>query len=829
MKPERVDYQAVLESLADGVEVDWAALETFAATAGERRRYHNLRLVARVAELHRTLVVDDHVPATVPASADAHLLVVPGAWGHLEVQERIAGGAFGDVYLARDPHLNRDVALKLLRLDTSTGLPERLLDEARTLARVRHPNVVTVHGADVRDDRAGLWMEFVHGRTLESWLQVHGALGPGEATTLGVDVCRALAAVHGAGLVHGDVKAQNVMREDGGRIVLMDFGAGRVQGAHVAALAGTPLYLAPEVLAGEPATPRSDIYSLGVLLFHLLTGAYPYSAADLDGLRAAHADGSRAMLRDLRPDLPDSLVHAVHRALEPDPARRFATAGEMEQGLAQALQPSPVRTPSVWLIAASLTIVAALALLVAIPRSLPVSTAPVRSIAILPFVASGGLSDQQHLVTGLTTDVVREMQRFDVEVKRASTGRPNAAGGDIDERLAADSTVRGELRRTPTRTAVHIEVQRAGGAPLLSREYEVFDAALPVLARQIAEDVAKAVNALQRVGAALARPTQFAAYDAYQRGRALWEQRTPDSLKRSLEYFQQAAKLDPTYAAPWAGMADVYINQGVSAFGPLSPLEARRLAKDAATHALVLDPNLAEAHTSLAFAAFFHDWDWAGAEARFKKAIELNEQYALAHHWYANQLNAMGRQDEAMAEINRAQELEPLSIIIDRDVAWHLFFQQKYDEAIAHLEQTLARDSTYAPARSLLARALAERGRYSEALEHLRLAAPGMTRGVNLSFIAYVQARSGDTRAADATMAQVEKLRSGEFVPPYYDALVYTAEGRSRKALDALDRAYREQDSTLVGLMIDPRFERLRSEPRYQELVKRMHFPERPR
>ena len=818
----------MLESLADGAEVDWAALETLAASAGERRRYHNLRLVARVAELHRTLGAQENAAESGPAGPDAHAFVVPGAWGHLDVQERIAGGAFGDVYLARDPHLNRDVALKLLRLDTSTGLPERLLDEARTLARVRHPNVVTVHGADVRDGRAGLWMEFVHGRTLESWLRAQGALGPGEATTLGVDLCRALAAVHGAGLVHGDVKAQNVMREDGGRTVLMDFGAGRAQGAQVVALAGTPLYLAPEVLAGEPATPRSDIYSLGVLLFHLLTRAYPYSAADLDGLRAAHADGSRAMLRDLRPDLPDALVQAVQRALEPDPARRFATAGEMEQGLARALQPKPVRTPSVWLVAASLTMVAAIALVIAIPQLLTVSPPLARSIAILPFVASGGLSDQQHLVTGLTADVVRELQRFDVEVKRVSTGRPNAAAGD-EQAVGAEGTVRGELRRTPTRTAVHIEVQRAGGAPLWSREYEVIDAALPGLARQIAEDVAKAVNLLERVGAALARPTQFASYDAYQRGRALWEQRSPDSLTRSLEYFQQAAKLDPGYAAPWAGMADVYIAQGVSAFGMLSPLEARRLAKEAATRALELDPYSAEAYTSLGFAAFFHDWDWKGAETRFKKAIKLNEQYAQAHHWYANYLNAMGRQKEATVEIGRARTLEPLSIIIDRDVAWHFFFQGQYDEAIAHLEKTLVRDTTYSAARSLLGRALAERGRYNEAIEHLRLAAPGMTRGVNLSFIAYVQARSGATRAADATMAQVEEQRRVEYVPPYYDALVYIAEGRTVKALDALERSYREQDSTLVSLLIDPRFERLRGEPRYQDLVKRMHFPGSPR
>ncbi len=780
MKPERLEYQAVLESLADGAEVDWAALETFAATSGERRRYRNLRLVARVAELHRTLVVNDDAPA---ASPDAHLLAVPGAWGHLDVQERIAGGAFGDVYLARDPHLNRDVALKLLRLDASAVLPERLLDEARTLARVRHPNVVTVHGADVRDGRAGLWMEFVHGRTLESWLQVHGALGAGEATALGVDLCRALAAVHGAGLVHGDVKAQNVMREEGGRTVLMDFGAGRVQGANAVGLAGTPLYLAPEVLAGEPATPRSDIYSLGVLLFHLLTGSYPYSASDLDGLRAAHADGMRALLRDLRPDLPDTLVHAVHRALEADPARRFATAGEMEQDLAQAL--APVRFRSAWVIAAAATLAAAVALLVALPRS---SHSGIQSIAVLPFVMPESVNERPALA-GLTTDVVRELQRFDVAVKDATKAGPVTADVDLD--LDADVVVHTELR-SGDRTVVNVAVRRAGGSVFFGREYDVYDAALPTVARNIAKDLAGAIGASPRAGApAPAQPPNYEAYAAYQRGRLLVDERSESSLKRSLDYFDQAIKLDPAYAEPWAGKADAYIALGIPAFGSLPPLESRRLAKEALLKALELNPNLVEVHTSLAFAAYFQDWDWKVAEERFQKAIALNPQYALAHHWYADYLSAMGRFSEATNEIQRAQALEPLSIITNRDVAWHLFFQRRYDEAIAQLEETLRMDANYTNARTLLARALAEKQRYAEALDHLRKAAPFMSPGVNLSFVAYVQALSGDRRGADDSMAQIKAHGAEWSVPPYYLALVYAAEGRASLALDALEAAYR--------------------------------------
>jgi tetratricopeptide (TPR) repeat protein len=274
-------------------------------------------------------------------------------------------------------------------------------------------------------------------------------------------------------------------------------------------------------------------------------------------------------------------------------------------------------------------------------------------------------------------------------------------------------------------------------------------------------------------------------------------------------------------------MADAYISLGVAAFGPLEPLDARRLAKQAALKALELDPNLAEAHTSLAFAAFFHDWDWPRAEVEFQRAFSSNPQYALAHHWYADYLNAMGRQSEAMSEILKAQELEPLSIIIHRDVAWHLFFQRRYDEAIDHLHRTLEMDPGYAAARTLLARALAERGRYPEALQELKRAEDnGLARGPYLSFAAYVQAASGNRSGADDSLREIARVRATEYVPPYYDALVYVAERRFPKALDSLEQAYREQDSTLVSLKMDPRLEPIRGELRYRALVAKMKFPE---
>ena len=267
---------------------------------------------------------------------------VPERWGSLVVRERVGAGVFGEVYRAYDEQLQREVALKLLRVGSrsSDRLAAKVLNEGRLLARLRHPNVVMVHGVEARGDRVGLWMEFVRGCTLEQLLDRQGLFGAREAALIGQDLCRALAAVHAAGLVHRDVKAQNVMREEGGRVVLMDFGTGvpvrEDEGGRGAPAAGTPLYLAPELLDGGEATASSDLYSLGVLLYHLVTGGYPVVAASLGELKDAHQRGRRR-LHDARPDLPDAFIQAIDRALAPNPAERHASAGAMQEALTRAL------------------------------------------------------------------------------------------------------------------------------------------------------------------------------------------------------------------------------------------------------------------------------------------------------------------------------------------------------------------------------------------------------------------------------------------------------------------------------------------------------------
>lgn len=329
------DADGVAARVADGEPVAWDDVLRQAPDERQRRLIRHLRLVESVARVHRSPVAAELAettdgappPAAPPASA---------RWAHLELREKLGEGAFGEVYRAWDPRLHREVALKLLR-----GVGTAAIEEGRLLAKLRHPGVVAVHGAEIHDGRVGFWMELIRGRSLEQLLREQGPFGAREGALIGLELCRALAAVHGAGVVHRDVKADNAMREEGGRIVLTDFGAGIESGPGevpgTRTISGTPLYMAPEVLGGEPASRASDLYALGVLLFRLVTGSMPVEAATWAELRERHARRERKLLRDLRPDLPEAFVQVVERAIAPDPAARFSSAGQMEQSLAAAL------------------------------------------------------------------------------------------------------------------------------------------------------------------------------------------------------------------------------------------------------------------------------------------------------------------------------------------------------------------------------------------------------------------------------------------------------------------------------------------------------------
>jgi len=325
-------------SIADGDAIDWEAVCALAGDEDIRQFVDQLRVIAGVAEVHRSQIAETlaaETAAVVGAPAAASLHGGLGRWGHLVLIRKIGEGAFGEVYEALDTWLDHPRALKLLKPEIANRVSApQILHEARKLVRVRHPNVVMVHGADSHDGRVGFWMDLIEGQTLEQRVR-ESRLSAGEATYVGKEVCRALAAVHHANLLHRDVKAQNVMRAtDGGRIILMDFGAGEFRNApSTGRRQGTPLYLAPELLTGGAATVESDIYSLGVLLYYLVTGRFPVEGNSLVELVLAHTRRARRNLRDARPDLPDTFVSVVERAIDSDPGRRFKSAGDFHAAL----------------------------------------------------------------------------------------------------------------------------------------------------------------------------------------------------------------------------------------------------------------------------------------------------------------------------------------------------------------------------------------------------------------------------------------------------------------------------------------------------------------
>ena len=853
MPPER-EYESLLESVADGAPIDWAALDASAATSADRSRYRNLRLVARVAELHRTLVLDDGESAV--ASIEAVTTADPATWGHLSIRAQVASGSFGRIYRAHDSQLNRDVALKLMRGDITQSQPiERLLSEARTLARVHHPNVVTVHGADVRGGRAGLWMELVDGQTLDSWVRSHGSMGGGEASSIGVDLCRALAAVHAAGLVHGDVKAQNVMREKGGRIVLMDFGAGRAQGAAAIGVAGTPMYLAAEVLAGEPPTTHSDLYSLGVLLFYLLTGTFPYSAVDLESLRAAHADDDRRWLRDLRPELPRELVQAIERAIEPDPARRFATAGQMERALVSNLrQIVPLDVEPVvwskhstrrWFALTALVLLTVVVGLIAWSRFAAVNRGTVltgiRTVGVLPMADPTGTGLSADFAAGLTDELASALGQVHaltvksgplLESLEGKSDKEIAQSLDVDALLRTTVTSSGESNGQPPPVKVQARLVAAGTQGIVwSQDFERQRGDTGALASAIAAAVTRAVKATfsaeESSRLASVHQTSPAAEEAYLAGRAYIESYGGGKAEDARKAFQRALALDGDYARAHAGMARAYIS--LAANEVMSNAQARPQALAEARRAVDLDPNLAEAHTVLAHIYSIYDWDWASAEREFKRSLDLNPNSEYALVYYSNFLAAQGRLDESLKQAETARRLDPQSGAAARNHVMVLYYQKDYPAAEQALQESAAIESNQVGLPLWRARLAEARGDFDGALADTREALK-LSKGpvVPLTVAAIrLEALAGHRSDALASLAALQRDTESRKVPLSARNLAYIqlAFGDKTKALELFEEAVSERDPTVIYLGVDPRADGLRGDPRFRQLITAMGLP----
>jgi TolB-like protein/tRNA A-37 threonylcarbamoyl transferase component Bud32/Tfp pilus assembly protein PilF len=797
-----VNSEAYLDEVAagilDGTDIDWAAAESDAEA--DALTIRQLKRLSRIA-------------STYGASAPL--------WGHLRVLEMLGRGAYGEVYRAWDTRLDREVALKLLPAppyaeDRTTSL----IEEGRLVARVRHPNVATIYGADRIGDQIGLWMELVEGRTLEQLLKQGRKFSVAEVADIGNQIANALDAVHAAGLLHRDVKAQNVIVGTDGRSVLTDFGTGLELSERAVSAAGTPLYLAPEVLNGGQSSVQSDVYALGVLLYRLLTSAYPVVAGSLDGLRAAHASGQIGDVREMRPDTPIRLKRVIERALDPDPARRHSSA----RVLAADLQRCRGRKRSTWILAAGATL---MALGVAAwgtagdgaRKALsPISDDP--AIAVLPLENLKQDAGSDWLADGLTDEIISALaavQGLEVRSRTSSfafKGKSRQTA-HLANQLHVNLLLAGSVTVGGGRVRVNTQLVKVAGDQVLWAE--TFDRPLediPALQRDIARAVADRLRLT--LGRGQRRyDTNPVAYEAYLKARALNDRRGGAS-KEAVQLFERAIDADAAYAPAYAGLANAYAFMSMT--GRIQGAEALDRMRPAAVTALKLDPSLAEAHAALG-AVYAREHNWEAADQSFRTAIDLNQTLT---QFYSNYsffvLQPLGEYRRAEELIKNALWSDPFSLDLKREQAELEMSMGRYSEAIGHMLEVRNEDPAFPYIANYLLRALTLADRLDEAQALITESEQGRTPGPAPHYVAWTLVKLG--RRADA-----ERLARENAESPFRAALIYAALGDLDRAFEAMNRAADTEPQRLPLTLSWPEMRALRHDPRMMALRQRFNLP----
>jgi serine/threonine protein kinase/tetratricopeptide (TPR) repeat protein len=777
---DRERLEALAALVLEGHSVDWSAEESSAGNDSLRSAIRNLRVLHDVAALHGSAGAAD--PPEGPSTQ-------PSRWGHLRILEPLGRGSFGEVFRAWDESLDREVALKLVHDDADA------IREGRSLARVRHPNFVSVYGAEQRDSRVGLWMEFIQGRTLARILHDQGPFSAQEATLIGIDVCRSVAAVHKAGLLHRDIKAQNVMREVGGRIVLMDLGAGEDRLAAAlkknAPLAGTPMYMAPEVIAGHPATVRSDVYSIGVLLFYLVSGTYPVTARRLDDLRNGALP--RRHLRDLRPDLPASFVAVIEHATELEPNERFPTAGALEAALRGEAATSLTMQRSLRRRVAAAALVVALAVVAAVGgwRVLRFGTPRVNvsSIAVLPFEDLSGDEQGRYIADGIVDELIQDLS--DVSslrvISRTSSmyykDHPKPLA-DIARELNVDAVIEGSVRRHDGLLKIDARlIDPRTDQNMWRRTMERPETNVTSMQDNLARAVIAGMSrTMRRPGV---RAVDARAYDLYLQGRYQVNKRTPEGLRAARDLFDRAIDEDATYGPAHAGLAEAYTLLGALSVIPHRESYAR--ARQAALDALRLDDRLSMPYAVLGYITYEGGNEVAAASKQFRAAIDRDPSNATARQWYALSLSAEGRYTDAIAEIDRAREVDPLSKSVASDAGSIYRQAGKLPEAREKLRLLVSLYPEFAEGHRQLALVYLDLRDYANAVTELENAVrlTGKVPSL-LADLGYAYARAGRTADAESVLATLDAQT--DRAEDWYYAVILTnaALGRTRPAADAL-------------------------------------------
>ena len=756
----------------------------------------------------------------------------PGARiGPYEVIGLLGEGGMGQVYRGRDPRLGREIAIKVLARDSwqDAEAVARLEREARAIAALSHPNIVAVYDVGREDGTFYVVTELLEGRTLRDHIE-KSPLNWRRAVEIGAEVAEGLAAAHAKSIVHRDLKPENIILLSDGRVKVLDFGLAQTDPALMqrdetkmptakwfqtdpGTVIGTLGYMAPEQLRGEAVDASADIFSLGCILFEMVTARRPFQ-------RQSGAATIAAILKDELPReamsaaAPPEFQRIIENCVEKHPASRFQSARDLALTL-RAIGSSATTLKD--------------DLLRNITRRRASKT--IDSIAVLPFGNITNDPSADYLSDGITEGIINKLSQLPkLKVMARSTvfryKNRDVDAQNVGRELRVRAVLSGRVQTVGERLLINVElVDSVDGSQLWGESYSRPIADLlelqEAMSREIADKLRPRLTGAEKKK--LRKPTtkNSEAWQLYLKGRFHWNKRNEESIKRGIQFFREAIESDPQFALAYAGLADSFITLATNI--PLPPHEAMPKAKAAAMQAVQIDDTVAEGWASLAAVRWWFDWDWEGAEEAYRRAIELNPNYATAHDGYGMLLSARGRFSEAIEQITRASDLDPLSLIIAVHAGWPFYFARDYETAIRRFRTALSLDEHFIPAHGWLGMALGQQHRYAESVDAFQRALEVDRIPILMALLGHTHAIAGDRDKAKEILDALTAEAAQRYISPYDIGVIHTGLGDTAAALAKLREALADRSAWMVFLGVDPRLDPLRGEAAFGEIAAALH------
>ena len=767
--------------------------------------------------------------------------------GNYKIQLKIGEGGMGDVYLASDTRLNRRVALKLLSpaLVGDKWAKRQLVKEAQAAAMLEHPNICAVHSFEEIGEHSFIVMQYIEGRTLADLLEQR-LVRPEMVWPLAQQITGALAAAHAHGIIHRDVKSGNIMVTAEGNAKVLDFGLAKISTARSTettgeslnpfsqsdVIVGTVAYMSPEQLRAEKLDFQSDIFSLGIVLYQLISGKHPF-------LRKSDAETISAILKDapaplngLVGKIPVGLNRIVKKCLEKNKEQRYQSASEVLLDFFNLPEKKKLSQKNRYLRWLIISIV--LVCLITVGALIYRRANKVQTLAVLPFINESADLGADYLTDGMAESLIYKLSLSPQVSVKAFTqvsgfGNNRKDPAEIGKALHVEMVLTDSIIRQNDQLVLQTKlIKTADGTIVWSNNHAWREAEILIIQDSIAQNVLTELRVVPDNKISKNREGRFSenadAYRYYLKGRSYWGKRDGENIKMAIEAFNKAIEIDPAYAKAYSGLADVYVVRSLVTYNPIPSKDAMIRAKAAAKQALEIDDSLCESHTAMGVVLQKYEWNWPGAEREFLRAIELNPEYAQAHYWYSDLLATTGRLDQAIFESLKARELDPFSPLAEMNVGRVFYYARQYDNSLQYLSHTLENDPHNSKAIYITGLIYLQQKRYDEALAVLVKLYNSKDKPLAIAALGYAYGKSGRKVEAQAILNELEEMAKSGYVPPQERAIVYLGLNDKEKAVYWLEQSYGEHLPALAAVNVEPLFDDLRADAGFQNLIQRMNF-----